>query len=135
MIVKCIANDGQGFSEKTIVNLKNTKDATTPLKVGENYVVYGQMIYKEVLNYLIIGTYENLPTWYPAEVFEVISPLMYYESYYMYGKDPFINAVWGFKELVFNADYIYNLVEREDIAIKIFLKRKKEIDEFEHELS
>ena len=97
MIVKCIANDGQGFSEKTIVNLKNTKDATTPLKVGENYVVYGQMIYKEVLNYLIIGTYENLPTWYPAELFEVISPLMYYESYYMYVKIHLLMLFGGLK--------------------------------------
>lgn len=109
----------------------NTQQATMPLKVGEVYTVYGQMIYKDVLQYLVIGTDENLPTWYPAELFEVVQPLKYYEEYYAYGKDALISAIWGFKELVLQDNYIYDLVERETDAVRIFLKRKKEIDEFE----
>ena len=131
MRVKCLVNDGFGFSEKTIKNMGNTQQATMLLKVGEVYTVYGQMIYKDVLQYLVIGTDENLPTWYPAELFEVVQPLKYYEEYYAYGKDVLISAIWGFKELVLQDNYIYDLVEREIDAVRIFLKRKKEIDEFE----
>ena len=131
MRVKCLANNGYGFSEKTMKNTGNTRQATMPLKVGEVYTVYGQMIYKDVLQYFVIGTDENLPSWYPAELFEVVQPLKYYEEYYAYGKDELISAVWGFKELVLQDNYIYDLVERENDAVEIFLKRKKEIDEFE----
>lgn len=131
--VRCIANTGQSFLEKTIENLGNSRESTMPLKIGEEYVVYGQMIYKDVLNYLVIGTYEQLPTWYPAEVFEITSSLMYYEEYYMYNKDVLIQAIWGFKELVLESEYVYRLVEREKWAVEIFLRRKKAIDEFEHD--
>lgn len=131
MRVRCIANTGRGFSKKTIENLGNSRESTMPLKIGEEYVVYGQMIYKDVLNYLVIGTYEQLPTWYPAEIFEIASSLMYYEEYYMYNKDVLIQAIWGFKELVLEDEYVYRLIEREEDAVKIFLKRKREIDKFE----
>ena len=38
--------------------------------------------------------------------------------------------VWGFRELVEDENYLYDLIEREKYAIKIFLDRKKEIEEF-----
>jgi len=131
MKVRCIANTGQGFSKETMETLGNSRESTMPLKIGEEYVVYGQMLYKNVLNYLVIGTYEQLPTWYPAEIFVITSSLMYYEEYYMYDKDFLIQAIWGFKELVLEDNYVYSLIEREKWAVEIFLKRKKEIDEFE----
>ena len=40
-----------------------------------------------------------------------------------------ISAVWGYEELVRDEEYIYNLEDREKMAIQIFLDRKKEIDE------
>lgn len=94
------------------------------------YIVYGQMIYKGILKYLIKGTNENLPSWYPAEIFEVVDSLLPFEWYFRYNEGDEIRAVWGFQELVNDKKYLENLIDREDNAIRTFLKRKKEIDGF-----
>ena len=133
MKVRCIANTGEGFAEKTLEAMVGFKTTKLPLKLQETYIVYGQAIYGGILQYLIIGSYENLPSWYPAEIFDTVDPFMYYEEYYMYDKDSLIQAIWGFKEFVLIDGYVYSLIEREKWAVEIFLKRKKEIDEFEHD--
>ena len=130
MKVKCIENTGLGFSDYTINNMGCTRNTKLPLKVGETYVIYGQMIWKGILEYLVVGTYENLPSWYPAELFEVVNSQVHFEWYYQYNKEAEISAIWGYVELVEDKDYLYNLIEREEEAISIFLKRKKEIEEF-----
>jgi hypothetical protein len=128
--VKCIANTGNMLSQgaKALGNSDETKYA---VKIGEVYTVYGQHIYKGVLSYLIVGTYENLPSWYPVELFEVVDPMLPLEWYYgFYGYDNLISSIWGYKELVLDENHHDYLIEREDEAIRVFLKRKKEIDEY-----
>ena len=126
----CIENTGLGFSNYTLENMGCSINTKLPLKVGETYVIYGQMISKGILKYLVVGTYENMPTWYPAELFEVVNSQVHFEWYYRYDKESEISAIWGYVELVEDKDYLYNLMEREDEAIRIFLKQKKEIEEF-----
>lgn len=130
MKVKCIENTGLGFSDYTLENMGCSRNTKLPLKVGETYMLYGQMIWKGILQYLVTGTYENLPSWYPAELFEVVNSQVHFEWYYRYDNEAEISAVWGYAELVKDKDYLYNLIEREEEAISIFLKRKKEIEEF-----
>ncbi len=130
MKVKCIANTGAGFSKYTLSHMGCSVNTRLPLRVNEIYAVYGQMLYRGILKYLIKGTDENLPSWYPAEIFEMVDPQLHFEWYFRYLKDEEISAVWGFNELVNDEKYIDSLIEREDAAIRIFLKRKKEIDEF-----
>lgn len=130
MKVKCIENTGLGFSEYTLKNMGCSRNTKLPLKIGETYMVYGQMISNRILKYLILGTYENLPSWYPAELFEVVNSKLHFEWYYKYDKEAEISAIWGYFELVEEKDYLYDLIERDDEAIRIFLKRKKEIEEF-----
>jgi hypothetical protein len=102
-----------------------------PIEIGAIYNVYGQQMFKGKLSYLIIGTYENLPSWYPVELFEVVDSLLPFEWYYkFYGYDSLVSSVWGYKELVLEDAHHDELIEREDEAIRIFLKRKKEIDEY-----
>lgn len=130
MKIKCIANTGNMLSHgaKLLGNSDETKYST---KIGEVYNVYGQHLYKGILSYLIIGTYENLPSWYPVELFEVVDPMLPLEWYYkFYGYDSVISSIWGYRELVLDENHHDDLLEREDEAIRIFLKRKKEIDEY-----
>jgi hypothetical protein len=130
MKIKCIANTGNMLSQATKA-LGNSDEAKYPVKIGEVYNVYGQHLYKGVLSYLIVGTYENLPSWYPAELFEVVDPMLPLEWYYgFYGYDNLISSIWGYKELISDENHHDDLIEREVEAIQIFLKRKKEIDEF-----
>ena len=88
------------------------------------------MIYGEILYYLIKGTYEDLPSWYPAELFEVIDNLIYMEWYFKFDSKNELSALWGYWELVFSEEHYNGLINREKKDIKIFLDRKKEIDEF-----
>lgn len=130
MKVKCIANTGAGFSEYTRNHMGCSTETRLPLRVDERYIVYGQMICRGMLQYLIKGTDENLPSWYPAEIFEVENALLPLEWYFRYQNDE-VSALWGFYELVNDKEFIDQLMEREEEAVMIFLKRKKEIDEFE----
>lgn len=131
MKVKCIANTGEGFSEYTRNHMGCSTETRLPLRVDERYIVYGQMICRGMLQYLIKGTDENLPSWYPAEIFEVENTLLPLEWYFMYQKENEVSALWGFYELVNDKEFIDQLMEREEEAVKVFLKRKNEIDEFE----
>lgn len=130
MKVKCLSNTGSGFSEYTLTHMGCTVNTKLPLCINDIYIVYGQMIYKGILKYLIKGTNENLPSWYPAEIFEVVDSLLPFEWYFRYNEGDEIRAVWGFQELVNDKKYLENLIDREDNAIRTFLKRKKEIDGF-----
>lgn len=130
MKVRCIINTGERLLPLTVTNIGDTAETKYPLKIDEIYTVYGQGILNNVLNYLIIGTYENLPSWYPAELFEVEDSQIHFEWHYKYYKEFIASALWGYNELVNDKNHYIDLIEREDQAIRIFLKRKKEIDEF-----
>ena len=130
MKIKCIANTAAGFSEYTLLHMGCSIDSSLPMKVGDVYLVYGQMIVDGILQYLIQGSGEYLPSWYPAEIFEIVDSQMHFETYFRYRSNEEISAVWGFKELVDNENYIDDLMERESYAVEIFLMRKEEIEEF-----
>jgi hypothetical protein len=130
MKVKCIANTGDKLLLTTINNSGDTIETKYPIKIGELYVIYGQHIYNNVLSYLLIGTYENLPSWYPAELFEVKDTVIPMEWYYQYDSQSILSAIWGYNELVLDENHYDSLLEREDEGIRIFLKRKKEIDAY-----
>lgn len=130
MRIKCIGNNGSYLDKITLQKSGDLKTVEYPIKIGDEYVVYGQMIYDEVLYYLIKGTYEDLPSWYPAELFEVTNNLIYMEWYFRFDSKSELSAIWGYWELVFSLEHYNGLIDREKKDIKIFLDRKKEIDEF-----
>ncbi len=130
MRIKCIGNNGSYLDKITLQKSGELKTVEYPIKIGDEYVVYGQMIYDEVLYYLIKGTYEDLPSWYPAELFEVTNNLIYMEWYFRFDSKSELSAIWGYWELVFSLEHYDGLIDREKKDIKIFLDRKKEIDEF-----
>lgn len=130
MKVKCLYNTGMGFSKNTLLHMGCTIYTELPLCVNEICTVYGQIISRGILKYLIKGSKENLPSWYPAEIFEVVDPLLPMEWYFKYNNTNEICAIWGYQELVNDDMHLEKLIDREDDAIRIFLKRKKEIDEF-----
>jgi hypothetical protein len=116
------------------------------LKIGKEYNVYGILFYKGELLYFIVGEHGKLdevrltPTWEPLELFEVVDSKLPPDWYFRRSKEHISEdkltdpdaAYWGYKELACDINHNDNLIsEREPEAIKIFLKRKKEIDEWE----
>lgn len=130
MKVKCIANTGDKLLITTINNSYGFYTTKFSIKMGEKYIVYGQHIFNNVLGYFLIGTYENLPSWYPAELFEVVDSMLPLEWYYQYNPNSPLRAIWGYIELIQYGSHYDGIQEREDADIRIFLKRKKEIDEY-----
>lgn len=131
MRVKCIANTGSALSSAT--RETGYFDTTEfQLAIGAVYTVYGISLWQGVLHYLTMDKYETLPFWHPAELFRVDDsslPLEWHCQFF--GADPelALHAIWGYKELVTEEDHYDDLMEREEEAIRIFLKRKQEIDE------
>ena len=39
-----------------------------------------------------------MPSWYPAEIFEVVDSQMHFEQYFRYRRDDEITAIWGFRK-------------------------------------
>ena len=128
MRVRCIANTGKGFSEYTLKHRGCSEETILPFIIGDEYTVYGQLIWKGMLQYLIQGSQEHLPSWYPAEVFEVIDPRLSRSWFFQYDGQSDFSAIWGFKELVFDQNFNDALMEWEDWAIQVFFERKLFMD-------
>ncbi|PHD59106.1 hypothetical protein COF61_22110 [Bacillus toyonensis] len=133
MKVMCIKNSGDTFSE-VLLDQGYNRDSIINLETNKEYVVYGISSLNGALDYLILGENENLPSWYPAELFEVSNPLQPLEWYFAdhkHSKATTIQYIWGYKELALNDRHALGLIERENKDIAIFLKRKAEIEELE----
>jgi hypothetical protein len=134
MRVKCIANKGRHLSD---ISIKAGQLETTkyPLKIGDIYTVYGIIMWKGAIEYLTLAwdQHFDIPDLNPAELFEVVDsrlPHDWYFKFYGYGENDkyFLNAIWGYEELVLMEGYLDKLLNREDTFT--FIQRKKEIDEF-----
>jgi len=114
MKVKCIQDiDGGGFIE-----------------IGSEYTVYAMMIWKNSLSYFL----SEGPHFYVAEQFEIVDrllPLVWYFSFETEKKDLGLQAIWGYKEMVFDDNHYVDLIEEEKEALDIFALRRQEIDDYE----
>ncbi|MCK4261354.1 MAG: hypothetical protein KAX49_20455 [Halanaerobiales bacterium] len=132
MKVTCRANSGKNLSQEALA-LGDTIETQFNLEIGHEYFVYGISIWKNLMHYLISGKNENLPSWYPAELFDVsdsLLPFEWYFNHYANEVDCPLLAIWGYKELALDLKHYEGLIERESDAIKIFLMRKKEFEEY-----
>ena len=131
MKVKCIGNKGNSLSKYT-VDMHHSPNSRFEIKLGEAYNVYGILLWDNILYYLTINMYNDRPDWYPAELFEVVDYRLPFEWFYeFYGYEAHITAIWGYNELVYIKKHHDNLFEREEEALRIFTRRKLEIDNFD----
>lgn len=131
MKVKCISNSGKYLSQKQI-SLGNSKEYVREyLNIGEEYIVYGVMLVRDTLNYLISIKPNNSPFFEPVEFFEIldheISPLWFYN----YFGEEIVESIVGYKELALDRSHNVGLVERKGEDLKVFYMRKNEIDQWE----
>lgn len=136
MIVKCIANTGEGLSN-LMLDLGYSKESKFNILVEKNYVVYGISMWRNSLEYLVAEHETNAPIWCPAELFKVISKSLSifwyfnFEKYKNYKGEDSEKAFWGYKELVENEDHYGDLLQDKPEALQIFKKRKDQIDDYE----
>lgn len=130
MIIKCITNSGKNLSDKQRAVVSSPEYTREYLQIGKTYSVYGMTLVSNMLFYLIAQGIENSPTFESAEFFEIIDnsiPPNWYSNYWGESK-----ATWGYKELALDEYHASDLEGREsEEALKVFFKRKFEIDEWE----
>lgn len=134
MKVTCIGNNGRYLPEKYLAS-GNSIETIFQVSLGELYIVYGICLWDDddTLHYLLMGKNENLPSWYPAELFQVTDKSLPFEWYFNFNsvrEQSLLTAIWGYEELVKDPKHHDALIERESDAIEVFLKRKSEIEEF-----
>lgn len=131
MKIKCIGNSGRDLSLKAL-EAGHFLTTEFDLKVGDVYMVYGISLWKGIIQYLTMDKQVTLPFWYPADLFVVLDNLLPMEWYYRFfghTENCDLTALWGYRELVLDENHYTALIDRESEAIRIFLKRKREIDE------
>jgi hypothetical protein len=131
--VKCIGNNSEALS-KRIKLLHWNPRSKWPIDLGESYDVYGILLWAGNLHYLIVNRYKGVeqhPVYCPAELFEITDPKLPKEWYFPFrGIERENDAIWGYKELVLVTKHSDDIQERDEEALNIFIKRKKEIDEY-----
>ncbi len=130
MKVKCIANMGTALSKQSI-KAGRTVDSIFHIKVGDTYTVYGINLWRGTLNYLTMNQANSRPIWSPAELFELVDRHMppNWDYVYLGHSEDLLNAAWGYRELMTSSHYD-SLNAGDAAALKLFMERKKEIDEF-----
>ncbi|CAG1013681.1 hypothetical protein ANAEL_04771 [Anaerolineales bacterium] len=103
------------------------------LQVGKIYTVYAQSVWADAINYLIDAPVnkEANPLWASANLFEITNPSLpggIFFQYYGADDKRGVQALWGYKELIFDYSHYEKLIDMEDEVISIFLKRQQEID-------
>lgn len=105
------------------------------LQVGREYTVYGQYVARGCLLYLIdpyAPDDPSRPIWYPASLFSVKDarmPCSWRFAYYPHqGFSGRVTAVWGYEELATSSAHFGGLLEREDEAMLMFIRRKIDLD-------
>lgn len=132
MKVTCKANSGENLTEKAL-SIGNIPKTKFNLVISHSYNVYGICVWNEVLHYLLIGHDNSAPSWYPAELFDVsehLLPIEWYFNYYGHKQGYELSAIWGYKELALDESHYDGLLERDGEALEVFLKRKREMDNY-----
>lgn len=114
------------------------QDIAHELEIGRTYNVYGQRLSRGCLAYLIDpGDGQGLrrPNWYPSGWFKVTENSIPKGWVFMVkdntqGNE--LSAIWGYLELANDPEHYVGLIEREEEAISIFLKRAGEIDRMQN---
>jgi hypothetical protein len=103
------------------------------LSYKTEYKVYGITSWIDVILYLIYPDREDLPSWHPACLFSIIDssiPFDWYFRYFENNSDHSVKFIIGYKELALDTKHYDGLIDRNRDEIKVFLNRKREMDEF-----
>ena len=134
----CYVEDKKVDYSKLLLNLGYSSGQRVGLENGREYSVYGIVIFKQVIHYLLLPSSNELPNWYPANYFSISDNLIPSNWFFQKYPDEDISGyqmILGYKEMVDNNNHIISLIEREIESMKIFKQRKKEHDDSEKMLT
>lgn len=131
MKVKCISNTGKalnGYQRKPLGSSDITQYGQ--LEISKEYIVMGMIMSEGYLSYLVD---DGVISACPYQLFEVIDNKLTSNWFFKsFTKDddiyPYQEAVWGYYELCFDTNHYEQLVDMEENAMRIYFRRKIEIE-------
>ena len=131
MKVICKSNTGKaltGYERKPLGCSEITQYGQ--LEIGKEYLVMGMIMSKGYLSYLVD---DGVISACPYQLFEIIDNKLTSNWYFKaFTKDddiyPYQEAVWGYYELCFDTNHYEQLVDMEENAMRIYFRRKIEIE-------
>lgn len=130
MKVVCVDVTNKNLSDEALSQGYIIKNEFEDLHINHEYLVYGISLWGNVLFYLIVDNVEDLPLWYPADLFRVTDnslPKGWFFKHYSF-KESDLSSIWGYAELVLDELHHNELMDRGKKALGIFFKRKSEMD-------
>lgn len=122
----CRANTGAALA-KSALAIGNTDESRFDIEVNKDYVIFGIVDFQNAIHILTIGE-SDFPTWYPVELFTVTVPELPPRWFFRYvGDEQGIVAIWGYEELVNDSSHYEALIEGDEQAISVFLRRKSDM--------
>ncbi len=139
MKIRCIYNTGKALrayedkplSKEELGKFGATEYTLFGLIIGKEYIVMGMIFGEGTLDYLIDdGGYVSS---YPYPLFEVIDNRLPVNWFFKSLKNtdenyPFLEAIWGYYELVFDDTHYEKLVDCDEEAVRMYFKRKIELE-------
>lgn len=132
MVVKCIHNTGDILlNYERIPFGTNEHTQYGQLEKGKQYLVTGMILGEGILNYLIDDG--GIISACPYQLFEVVTndvPVSWHYKPLLVGdnKFPYLEAIWGYHELVFDDLHYEKLIEGDEESKRIYFKRKIELE-------
>jgi hypothetical protein len=131
----CIQTTSEGFDLHEVTTVfSNDFDYNYGgygIELGKEYTIMGIVLYNDsnCLYYLI--DVNGRPDWFPYLLFEISDnslPRNWFIKLNGKMKSSDINCLWGFEELCNVQDFYHQLIEREETAMRIYFRRKIEIE-------
>jgi|SRR5690606_8338070 len=99
------------------------------LELGKEYLVMGLLTFKQSNDLYYLIDEGGRPSWFPNQIFEVLSNNLPYNWYMKINIDDdyvdYRNLI-GFSELCNEQDFFNQLLERDEEAMRIYFRRKIE---------
>lgn len=142
MRVFCQANTGKNLPDKLRHFHETDETAFSPLKIGDEYTVYGVMFLSDRVDYLVYPAIHDSnwihgPHWMPGPLFKVLDATLpswqiclaenqpdYQSLFAMFG----ITALIGYEELVSNPLHYNGILDRDPDELQKFFVEKMKID-------
>jgi len=135
MKVRCKQTTAKGLDLKFVTTIiSNDYDFNSGgygIELNEEYVVMGITLYSDSNCYYYLIDTNGKPTWYPYLLFEIIDnrlPSNWFLKLYNPDTEIEITSILGFEELCNDEDFYDKLIERNDEVMRIYFKRKIELE-------
>jgi hypothetical protein len=101
------------------------------LVLSKEYLVMGVLTFKKSNDLYLLVDENNRPCWFPYQLFELITnelPANWFVKINIGNDYVDYQNVIGFDELCNNEDFFNQLLERDEEAMRIYFKRKLELE-------